>query len=49
VFDTEVVGRSSISTEWTRAEQAVHLITQRGFARSRDLQGALDELRISAI
>jgi hypothetical protein len=31
--------------EWTRAEQAVQLIEERGFARKRDLRAALSELR----
>jgi hypothetical protein len=35
--------------EWARAEQAVRLIEDRGFARKRDLQAALAEWRASAI
>jgi hypothetical protein len=33
------------ATEWHRAETAVELIVERGFARKRDLRKALSELR----
>jgi hypothetical protein len=39
--DLAALAKVATETEWLRAEQAVRLIEQRGFARKRDLQAAL--------
>lgn len=43
--DLLALGRVADDTEWDRAAEGVRLIMERGFARSRDLQAALTELR----
>lgn len=43
--DLHQLSRVADAVEWTRAEEAVHLITKRGFARNRDLLAALREWR----
>jgi hypothetical protein len=47
--DLAALAQAADATEWTRAEQAVELIKQRGFARKRDLRAALAEWRASVI
>jgi hypothetical protein len=47
--DLAALAKVADATEWARADEAVRLINQRGFARNRDLQAALAEWRNLAI
>lgn len=46
----DLVALATVATarEWARAEQAIHLIESRGYARDRDLRAALAELQAAA-
>jgi len=46
--DLAALAKVATEAEWLRAEQAVRLIEQRGFARKRDLQAALAAWKASA-
>lgn len=43
--DLRALSAVAVDTDWTTAHDAVSLITDRGFARGRDLAAALEELR----
>jgi hypothetical protein len=46
--DLAALAKVADPTEWARAEEAVRLIEERGFARKRDLKAALIEWRASS-
>jgi predicted nucleotidyltransferase len=46
--DLAALAKVADATEWARAEDAVRLLTERGFARKRDLHAALMEWRTLA-
>jgi hypothetical protein len=48
-IDLSMLAQVANATEWERAETAIHLVAKRGYARKRNLQAALDELRRLAI
>jgi hypothetical protein len=46
--DLRQLSKVADAVEWARAAEAVQLITERGFARRRDLRAALEQWRASS-